>query len=541
MKTGYSVTELVEALADVEVPVCAVRPGNRAYKPVRKSENLASKMVRTRDQCTAEEWLNQYTLEHLDTWVSLAFPKAKKQGTGAWRVSSKDLGRDCEEDLSISPIGIRDFGQEWGENVGYTPIKLIQDFFCSVTAYEKLELADFDENCAPTGSLSRDDAATWLCCQLGLNWNELKAEDVERAFGEPPPEHLDASDPIREAEKAERRAKRPTVRFFDELGQTAEAPDFVEGVICDGQLSVVYGESGVGKTFIVSHLAMCVALGWQWHGRDVERGGVIYIAGEGAAGLEHRIAALRQHHGMHTTKDAQFAIIPAAVDFRDKIAVEETISAVKEAADRLGGRVRLIVIDTLSRAMAGGNENSPEDMGALVSAADRIRVATGAHVSFIHHSGKDDTKGARGHSLLRAAVDTEIKIERKEGGLIVARVTKQRDLECQGIFPFKLRTVALGLDRRGKQITSCVVERAELPPPPLSDVEAEALQVLNSMLFEGDGARVSVGAWREGVLKRFEADGVTKAVTRRGQFKRARDGLTRREIIEVIGDRVGLK
>jgi excisionase family DNA binding protein len=292
-------------------------------------------------------WLD--TLEHLDTWCRLPSRKPGSKARAFGGSAPKTLAAIARKTFRFHRLGIRDFGQEWGEDVGYTPIKLVQNFFCSVAADGKLELADFDENCAPRGSLSRDGAATWLCSQLGLDWNELKTEDVERAFAEPPPpEYLDASDPIREAQKVERRAKRPTVRFFDELGHTAEAPDFVEGVICDGQLSVVYGESGVGKTFIVSHLAMCVALGWQWRGRDVERGGVIYIAGEGAAGLEHRIAAFRQHHGMDTTMDAQFAIIPAAVDFRDKIAVEEIISAVKEAADRLGGRVRLIVIDTLS-------------------------------------------------------------------------------------------------------------------------------------------------------------------------------------------------
>jgi len=77
-------------------------------------------------------------------------------------------------------------------------------------------------------------------------------------------------------------------------------------------------------------------------------------------------------------------------------------------------------------------------------------------VCWVHHSGKDQARGARGHSLLRAATDTEIEII-DNGGIRTATVTKQRDLECTGQFAFKLKPVEIGTDRRGKPITSCVV------------------------------------------------------------------------------------
>jgi RecA-family ATPase len=192
--------------------------------------------------------------------------------------------------------------------------------------------------------------------------------------------------------------------------------------------------------------------------------------------------------------------------------------------------------------MAGGNENSPDDMGALVSAADRVRLETGAHVAFIHHSGKDDTKGARGHSLLRAAVDTEVRVEHgEENGTVIVRVTKQRDLECAGIFNFKLAKVTLGVNRRGKPITSCVVEAAERARPVLSDAEQEAVSILQNMLFESDKTTVLLAAWREVVMSRLQAQGVTKGVTRRQQWKRTLDSLKKREIISIYGDSVGLK
>lgn len=72
------------------------------------------------------EWkkLNTAALQNLSAWVPALLPKAKEQSTGAWRVSSKDLGRKLQEDLSISPLGVRDFGAE----SGMSPIDVVMQY-----------------------------------------------------------------------------------------------------------------------------------------------------------------------------------------------------------------------------------------------------------------------------------------------------------------------------------------------------------------------------------------------------------------------------
>jgi putative DNA primase/helicase len=56
--------------------------------------------------------VNSLALTQLDSWVPWLFPRAKRHATGAWRVGSAELGRNLEEDLSIHPDGIQDFGLE---------------------------------------------------------------------------------------------------------------------------------------------------------------------------------------------------------------------------------------------------------------------------------------------------------------------------------------------------------------------------------------------------------------------------------------------
>jgi hypothetical protein len=251
----------------------------------------------------------------------------------------------------------------------------------------------------------------------------------------------------------------PFTTFADTRAHLDTA-DFVEGVLTAGTMSVVYGESNSGKTFFVSDLAMRVAAGMPWRDREVECGAVLYLALEGGFGISNRITAFREEHGIDVA-DVPFAVVTIGIDLLDpEASAQPVIDTVAAITKRFSVPIRLIVVDTLSRAMAGGNENAAEDMTALVSTGDAIREATQAHVLWIHHSGKDAARGARGHSSLRAATDTEIEITVVDGARS-ARVTKQRDMDCSGEFPFALKVIELGQNRRGKTVTSCVVAHDE--------------------------------------------------------------------------------
>ncbi len=289
-------------------------------------------------------------------------------------------------------------------------------------------------------------------------------------------------------------------------------------------------------------LALHVALGRTWFGKEVERGAVVYLAAEGGGGMKRRVAAFLRQRGVEQPKGVPFALIPYTVDFRDKRSIEGLIEIVKEISTRLGIPVRWIIVDTLSRALAGGDENSSTDMGALVRGADRVRTATGAHLSLVHHAGKDHARGARGHSLLLGAVDTEIEIKRHDEtrGVIEMTVTKQRDLEVGRGFAFKLERVDLGTNARGKPVTSCVVEATTVKPV-LTETEQEALEILNTMLHESDAAYVELPTWREAILSRGDLLPGQSRDTRRRQWQRVRKSLEKKGIIEVYGNKVGVK
>ena len=134
----------------------------------------------------------------------------------------------------------------------------------------------------------------------------------------------------------------------------------------------------------------------------------MYVAAEGGYGIQDRLEAFSCQYETGP-KDVPFYVIPEPIDLCNSETDVDLLT------NRLGNLpndqpVRLLVIDTVSRALAGGNENTSDHMGALIKRCDKLRAATGAHIMLLHHTGKDKSQGARGHSLLRAAVDTEIEM-----------------------------------------------------------------------------------------------------------------------------------
>jgi len=256
-----------------------------------------------------------------------------------------------------------------------------------------------------------------------------------------------------------------SIEWADELGdKIIPADELIERTVTRGAMSVVYGDSNTGKTFFAIDALAAVCLNAAWMGRRVHAGMIVYLAAENPQSVILRLHAYQRHHGVLIPN---FAVIKSPINLFDSDAdTELVIKHVLHFEQERGVKCEVVLGDTLARLAAGANENSGEAMSAVMGHADRIRNRCNTHFSWIHHSGKDAAKGARGWSGIRAAIDTEIEITvDPETDTRAAEITKQRDLPGKGDrIGFRLQSVELGVGKWGQPISSCVVVGTDAPP-----------------------------------------------------------------------------
>ncbi|MAM63858.1 helicase RepA family protein [Maritimibacter sp. UBA3975] len=318
-----------------------------------------------------------------------------------------------------------------------------------------------------------------------------------------------------------------------------DANYLVQGWLGAGGLSVLYGPSNSGKTFVAVDLAAHVASGTAWRGYKIKPGPVVYVAAEGGGGIRNRVSAIRNARP-DLLEGAEFSLLPTNLDLHepgDAMALCDAMPTESAA---------LVVIDTMARCMGSGDENSARDVAQFVINLDAIRERTGAHVLVVHHSGKNAEAGARGSSALRAAVDTEIAIS--EGQI---SCVKQRDMETPDRLFFGLETVELGKDSDGDPVTSAVVRPADAPKPkrkPLSGQAEVAMQALREALREHgatilgpdypEGCKsVPVDLWREACDRHGLTTGGSESAHRMA-FMRVKNKLLELNEIRIFEDQV---
>jgi putative DNA primase/helicase len=244
----------------------------------------------------------------------------------------------------------------------------------------------------------------------------------------------------------------------------------VKRIVPSSGAMCVYAPSMAGKSFWVLDCSLRIATGRSVLGEPTRQVGVAYVGAEAANGLRKRIRAWMQEN-VAEGDEPPFALIPRGVDFSSPEApdVEEIISLLTDAGIEFkerGQRLGMVVVDTLARAMAGAEENNGADMGAAMAAMERISEELGVIVLMVHHTGKDASRGARGHSSLFAAMDTAIELQHdEETGARTIKLAKIKEEESGRTFGFRLRQVSLGADSDGDPITSCVVEYTDVPAP----------------------------------------------------------------------------
>ncbi len=269
---------------------------------------------------------------------------------------------------------------------------------------------------------------------------------------------IDDFDVIEETEEVEPVENRFRVKSVTEFMTAAPMHWLIRGVLPSAALIVMYGASGSGKTFMALDLAGAIARGVPWCGHKVRKGRVIYVAAEGAGGARKRFHAYCQANDLDPDS-LDVGIVDVAPNLMEK---GNALLLAKAIAD-WHPDVCLIILDTFAQVMAGGNENSGEDVGKALGNCKILNRVIGCPVMLLHHSGKDESRGARGWSGLKAAADAELEVLSCDGDHVMT-VTKMKDGDDRAEYPFRLDIIDLGQDLEGDlgdRITSCVVEHCE--------------------------------------------------------------------------------
>ena len=297
----------------------------------------------------------------------------------------------------------------------------------------------------------------------------------------------------------------------------------IKGVLPDTGLAALYGPSGSGKSFLAIDLSMSISEGLDWFGRKTKGCPVVYVCLEGDSGLSNRVAAYRINHG--ATGEVMF--VTQSVDLQNQTDAPDLAKAINQGYSGNG----IVVIDTLNRAAPGMDENSSADMGRILAMVKALQIAIGGLVLLVHHTGKDSTKGMRGHSSLFAALDAAIEVSRS-GDFREWRVAKSKDGEDGAAHPFKLEVVDLGLDSDGDPITSCVIkpagpQRAIQTTKPLTAQQKQGMDSFMAAAALGIGeddkrVRAHIDVWRN-EFNRVSTDDTVES--KRKAFQRVRSQL----------------
>lgn len=251
----------------------------------------------------------------------------------------------------------------------------------------------------------------------------------------------------------------------------------VRNLLNFGMVGLMTGPSEAGKSPLVLDMAAHVAKGEPWQGRKVRRGYVLYLSTEGWTGIKGRMEALRREH-FAGSNEVPLDFVAGALDLRSSPKDAKMISATVNArAAHFGARPALVIVDTLSHALGGGDESNPEHCRALLANGKRIAAATGAAVMFLHHPTKDAGSDYRGWSGLLNDTDLLVKVD-KDAKSGISTVTTPRAKEYAHAEPmhFKVKVVELGRDEEDDPVTSIVADFAGVEFEPLPEDGAAAAE-----------------------------------------------------------------
>jgi hypothetical protein len=338
--------------------------------------------------------------------------------------------------------------------------------------------------------------------------------------------------------------------LFDEVERSTNKKWLIKGLIASGETSSWIGPPACGKSALMTCLSVHCARMVDWLGhRAKKKSGVLILALERADLYCRRLAVYRKRDQL---SGLPIAVVSFVLDLLDPKCAAIMIEIVHEAERRLGQKVGLLIIDTYNKGIAagGGDEDKAKDQNRVAANLRNVHQQIDVHIGLVGHTGKDETRGARGSNAHLGDVDVMVQIS-GDGPIKTAKVRKANDQPERDIATFQLVPFALGKDEDGDPIDVAIVEIASEPSGAikkkhikLTTFEQAGLRELNECVADcaepppndehvPPGSKgVSLIVWRERLRKRSV---IPRAGDKneRSRFMRLKDGLRSKERIGI--------
>lgn len=250
---------------------------------------------------------------------------------------------------------------------------------------------------------------------------------------------------------------------FEDMRFIPPSKYLIPDAIVQGGVNFIYGQPGSGKTFLAVHYAMTLAQSMN----------VIYVVGEGAAGMYKRGKAWLQHHGGNSDR---LRMMVGEVAVMDDYQYESFTGRLRELCPQV------IFIDTLSTTFEG-DENSADDAKRYMKRLESWWNEFGATIVTVHHTPKHSYT-LRGSQAFNGAATVALFVAKVDGEITV-ECTKVKDAEMPHATVWGMRKITVEApDENGTmtlQESVVVVPVTQIVVQATDPLTAEARKVLETL------------------------------------------------------------
>lgn len=211
----------------------------------------------------------------------------------------------------------------------------------------------------------------------------------------------------------------------------------VKPLIPESGVSLLYAERGAGKTFMSLSIACAAASGFDFLNFQVPQPcKVLYVDGEmDCREIKDRLQKLERGFAMENKIVNRDNLRLFLCGMQGDMEMPNLATPEGQAAfEREIGDAQIIIIDNISCLYKGGGKENESDTWTQYNSWSVSQRNKGRSILWVHHTGKDKNRGARGSSAIETVLNYSLALtvpdeHKADHGLeIYAEYTKNRGL-----------------------------------------------------------------------------------------------------------------